>query len=532
MPGFKFKDVWESLSAAGREEEDLGFVWDFLGKDMMNKELDWFFKDGEPLISLRPETGSLSFDKKGLVEGFWEECRVWTKPGSKRQKVLSRYERYLEIGAPSNFAKHSEWSKWQSREDLKIMCLRPPECSWINIRIMHPVFHEIVEILERGTPESSDFLLAAELAASMPESYPVEDERRDAILNIFNKYVPDSAARAIGVKCIAGKFGSDGTCQPAGTNFEFKNEKGLGNSDPYMQNVGYFVQFWGSKADSGPRRHCCPWMLVECIGQEIGISGAVWACGYPCAQPLSSNVPFLPVPADKVTRIRQARLCMAIRHGFHTLQVFYANEPSRDDPQAGYPYVRTCRFNGRNVDLTYLEPFFAEKERKMLFVAEAGDASDKHRVLVKFTDQYNERAHRVASEAGLAPELHYVKDVSGMKMVVMDLLEGSRPWGRSESEGARNQLKEFLALFDHHNLVHGDLREPNILVCGGKVRVVDFDWAGTHESDVYPVAVNPGVKWAEGVQGAKTMLKEHDRFMVDRLLSGSDSHTLPARDAR
>jgi hypothetical protein len=156
----------------------------------------------------------------------------------------------------------------------------------------------------------------------------------------------------------------------------------------------------------------------------------------------------------------------------------------------------------------------------MLFVARVGGAGDDRRVLVKFTDRYNERAHRAAGEAGLAPALHCVQEVSGMVMVVMDLVEGSRPWGRSESEGARGQLREFLALFDRHDLVHGDLREPNVRVRGDKVWVVDFDWAGTHGTDVYPVAVNPELKWAEGVQAAKPLRKEHDQYMVERLLSG------------
>jgi hypothetical protein len=125
---------------------------------------------------------------------------------------------------------------------------------------------------------------------------------------------------------------------------------------------------------------------MECIGQEIGISGAVWACGHPCAQPLSGNVPFLPVPADKVTKLNQACLCIATCHGFQTLQHFYASTPTQDDPQAGYPYVRPCHLQDRKVGLTYLELFDANM-CGMLFVAEVGETSQKRCVLVKFTDQ-------------------------------------------------------------------------------------------------------------------------------------------------
>ena len=330
------------------------------------------------------------------------------------------------------------------------------------------------------------------------------------------------ASEAIGVQCIADKFDTDGTCSQAGTNIVFKNEKDRGDSDPYMENMGYYVQFWGSDKNIGPRRHCCPWMLVEVLGQEIGVSGAVWACDYPCAQPLSSNVPFLPVPADKQARLQQARLCMAIRHGFATLLKFYAEMDTAApvvDPQAGFPYTRSCQIEGGEVNLKYLRPFYIES-RRMLFIAELTATNTP--VLVKFTEQYNEKAHRVAAGADLAPKLYCVQEVSGLMMVVMELLVDFRRWGAGgteESENVQEQLKSLLSVFETEDLVHGDLRSPNILVTKeGRVRVVDFDWAGTHGVDKYPIAVNPEETWAQGVQAAQVMLKEHDQFMVQRLV--------------
>jgi RIO-like serine/threonine protein kinase len=94
--------------------------------------------------------------------------------------------------------------------------------------------------------------------------------------------------------------------------------------------------------------------------------------------------------------------------------------------------------------------------------------------------------------------------------------------GAKASDNVRTQLQQFLEIFDRENLVHGDLRPPKILLCGEKVRVIDFNWAGTHNSDKYPEAMNPTVTWADGVQVAQTMLKEHDRYMVESLLRGAD----------
>lgn len=497
---------------------------------MMEEDLASYFTNGQAKIK-QPDLSKMTYFEKSTIESFWFSCREWSKPGFKRQRMLTRYEKYQSIGSPSSFGKPSRWKKWQQQQQeeedggLQVMCLRPSECSWINIRIIHPVFHEMIEIVRGGTPESDDYLFAAELATFMPEAYLVENARRDEINRIFNKYIAKTASAAIGVGCITNKFDTDGTCKEAGTNIEYKNEKGKGDSDPYMQNIGYYVQFWGSDKEIGPGRHACPWMLVEVLGQEIGLSGAVWACGYPCAQPLSSNVPFLPVPSDKEARLQQARICMAIRHGFTTLQGFYQAEPLVPDPQAGFPYMRKCQIEGHPTDLQYVGVMHADA-RKMLFIAEvaAGEAGTGSigRVLVKFTDQYNETAHRLAAEADLAPKLYCVQEVSGLMMVVMELLEGCRVWGsvEKESDDARKRLQEFLNIFAKKNLVHGDLRPPNVLVGeGNKVRVVDYDWAGTHNADTYPMAVNPNEIWADGVQAAKPMMKDHDKFMVARLLS-------------
>lgn len=107
-----------------------------------------------------------------------------------------------------------------------------------------------------------------------------------------------------------------------------------------MHKVAYYIQYWGSN-DAGPRRHSCPWMLVEIVG-EIGISGAVWACDHPCSQPLSDYVPFLPIASDTRSRFKQARLCMAIWYGFTALKSFCETEPNEENLQAGFPYQKDC----------------------------------------------------------------------------------------------------------------------------------------------------------------------------------------------
>jgi tRNA A-37 threonylcarbamoyl transferase component Bud32 len=40
------------------------------------------------------------------------------------------------------------------------------------------------------------------------------------------------------------------------------------------------------------------------------------------------------------------------------------------------------------------------------------------------------------------------------------------------------------------NMVHGDLREQNILVRDGRAFLVDFDWSGTEGEQMYPLFMN------------------------------------------
>lgn len=494
-----------------------------LGDDLLTATVKTMFtNEGAKFSVPKGETPGHSM----IIESFITQCVEWRNEGRKRRRLLSPAEKFQDIGAPSAFGKPSTWSKWQKDDETPhIMCLRPAECSWLNIQIIHPVFHQIIRILEEGVPSTRDWKMAAELCAYMPDAYVIENSRRSTINQIFNKYIPDNAAAAVGVHCIADKFDTDGTCVGAGTNIEFKNEKGTGDSDPYMQNIGYYLQYWGSNRRD-QNKHCCPWMLIEIIGQEIGIAGAVYCCNVPCSQPLSANVPFLPVPNDRRMQLQQARLCSAMRYGFTELYKFYTVEPATD-PQPGFPYERSFVMEGKPADLTYLHPL-SQSPGRMLFVAKV-DGNEKNLVLVKFAVSYCAEAHTLAADNDLAPKLYHVEELSsGFVMVVMEYVENFCRWwgedGAETSKALNQELEKLLGLFAASDIVHGDLRGPNILIQGDKIRVVDFDWAGKHGVAKYPIALNASETWADGVDVGCELMKEHDAFMVEQLCHAMKSN--------
>jgi len=69
--------------------------------------------------------------------------------------------------------------------------------------------------------------------------------------------------------------------------------------------------------------------------------------------------------------------------------------------------------------------------------------------------------------------------------------------------------------------VHGDLRLANLFVRQGRGFILDFDWAGRADADVYPRFLNPGNSWMDGVASGGIMRKEHDLFLLDKHLARS-----------
>jgi hypothetical protein len=315
-----FKEIWEE-NKTGR-----ALVDHLVALEMENETLGQYFKNGKVIPSMKSFLDDLvsSAPSKALANKFLGFCAT-ASAQQRRKRKYTDHRRYCRLPTPSGYGsvvrKTSSgelegWQVYQRKPDLEVMCLRPPESTFINVSLMHPAFGVVTDVLTSGEPEPLDWKMAAELATVLPRSLLAEGTRRDEVNEILNKYIARPENVTISPKTIAGTEQSNGT-GASFFNIEFKNEKGLGNADPYMENVGYYVHFWANT--DGPTKHCCPWLMAEVVGQEMGLSGAAWACGYPCVQPLSCNVPFVNVPLDTHMRLMQGRLCMALRVAFQQL---------------------------------------------------------------------------------------------------------------------------------------------------------------------------------------------------------------------
>lgn len=167
---------------------------------------------------------------------------------------------------------------------------------------------------------------------------------------------------------------------------------------------------------------------------------------------------------------------------------------------------------------------------KMTFLYRATLDGDQ-RVVVKFTSQYNQEAHKLLASRSLAPKLYYCERVvGGLYMVVMEHVEAKSlselRWspkvqipGLPIPSIVLTKVEEALRILHSAEIVFGDLREPNILYAHSDSRVflVDFDWCGKHDEHRYPATVNQANGYREDVRGYALMRKEHDTFMLNKL---------------
>jgi hypothetical protein len=278
-------------------------------KEAMEERLDFAFRDGTSTGALEGfiQGKDTSILDRCYYRSFNASCCEWSTKGFKRPRLRWKFEDYAQLPSPSEFAKN--WSETQTRDSKQLIyCARPHQASWINVRIMHRGFNEVVQAFMAGIPQPEDYNLAIRLRVLLADPFESESNRRDDVHSILNQYLFLPLGFSVDASLVPGKdFTSDGSSPEHGINLVVENEKGMGEGDPYMKNIAFFVHFTARASFRNEIvKHCCPWLLLEVVGQKLGISGAAWACDKPCAQPLTPNVPFLLVAADAETILLQA----------------------------------------------------------------------------------------------------------------------------------------------------------------------------------------------------------------------------------
>ena len=114
-------------------------------------------------------------------------------------------------------------------------------------------------------------------------------------------------------------------------------------------------------------------------------------------------------------------------------------------------------------------------------------------------------------------------------MVVMEYMDGYAVLSTlkdrvSISTQLRQMVTGLVTSFHARNLVHGDIRDSNLLVrVDGKLemKLIDFDWGGKEGEVRYPVLINNHtVVRPPNVIGGQLITTDHDLEMVEIIFRG------------
>jgi len=91
--------------------------------------------------------------------------------------------------------------------------------------------------------------------------------------------------------------------------------------------------------------------------------------------------------------------------------------------------------------------------------------------------------------------------------------------GQSATQDQREALQRALALMKENQLVHGDLRAPNVLLSGDKgVFIIDFEFSGEEGEVKLPFNIAATEFKTVGAKGGDLVTRELDEKMATLLL--------------
>jgi hypothetical protein len=179
---------------------------------------------------------------------------------------------------------------------------------------------------------------------------------------------------------------------------------------------------------------------------------------------------------------------------------FVRRPPKIFHTDSKFPYVDVLPKYGApgekvNFMMYWLNP--EGRSNQFMYVAKILDGSESGEqklVMVKFARQYSIALHSFCAERGYAPAVRGFEQIPGGWFVVaMDLIMPFVTPSVSHSlprllDKWTEELQDLVQSFHDAGFVHGDLREPNILCDGEKLKLIDFDFGGVAGEACYPHA--------------------------------------------
>jgi tRNA A-37 threonylcarbamoyl transferase component Bud32 len=144
-------------------------------------------------------------------------------------------------------------------------------------------------------------------------------------------------------------------------------------------------------------------------------------------------------------------------------------------------------------------------------------------VMVKFTRRYCTDLHQICAKRGHAPKLlGYGTVPGGWHVVVMEFVDHDingrlAHYARVHLDRWEKDLTSLVEEFHGEGLVHGDLRDVNLIVPRGepeRIILVDYDWGGKHGDVSFPSRhLHEDLTMMRELESLE-ITKEHDRRVL------------------
>ena len=194
-----------------------------------------------------------------------------------------------------------------------------------------------------------------------------------------------------------------------------------------------------------------------------------------------------------------------LRHIDDDAESFLNGPPTISHADCNFPYISALpKYDAPgevNFRIHMLHPDV--QDYRLMYIAEVLHGSrpeeqdweqEPQLIMVKFTRRYSIALHAFCAERGCAPVIRGFKQIpGGWSVVAMDLVMPPDPPSISPSfprllDKWTEDLQNLMRSFHDAGFVHGDLREPNILCDGEKLKLIDYDWGGVVGEARYPHA--------------------------------------------
>jgi len=402
---------------------------------------------------------------------------------------------------------------------LGYCCHRPSEYYGPHVSLFERAFFEFekevksLSLEEEGiVQQDAEFVL--NLCNKMSEHISDEKSRVDAFNTMLSQYISKEVKPLVinrstqsNVTTDAGLETSIPNVKANGLLFSLKAkpEIGKGSCCAYMEGIHYHGIFAAKESlQELVKTSCLPSFFCILAGPYFQVFGTIFLDNLH-VDPLTPMYPLFVLPHDRNMMLQLVRCFKALKNGLKRLENSYEQPPQKFpwfDNKKSFNYVKQL------------------SSTKQIWLAKNAQGD----YIVKFSELFCEEAHIACAKKGLAPTLHYHSQLDRFKVAVMSFISGNcllpefiSSLETKVKQQLFNKVRNAISQMHDLNIVHGDLRGPNIIESNdGKIYFIDFDFAGVFGKARYPPFLNSNIPWAKGVEAGKLIDKEHDYFWLNQ----------------